>query len=83
MSAPRPAKLDLSKIRHELRTPINHIIGYCEMLLEEPELPEAFRTDLDRIHSGGRQLLGLITHYFDDGQYARTCNGFTTTCARQ
>ncbi len=60
------ADLELSRIRHDLRTPINHIIGYAEMLLEEAELPDGFRRDLDRIRGGGRQLLGLINQYFGD-----------------
>ena len=30
-----PRRVDLSRVRHELRTPINHILGYTEMLLEE------------------------------------------------
>ncbi len=70
MPESRPTKPDLSRIRHELRTPINHILGYCEMLLEETGLPGEFRADLDRIHAGGRQLLRLMTRYFDDGQFA-------------
>ena len=42
-------RLDLSRIRHELRTPINHILGYTEMLLEEEILPPGWREvgDLD------------------------------------
>jgi class 3 adenylate cyclase len=63
MSAP---KRDLSKVRHALRTPINHILGYCEMLQEEEAVPADFRADLERIRNGGRQLLGLINEYFDD-----------------
>lgn len=62
--------LDLSKVRHELRTPINHILGYCDMLLEDEEVPAAFRGDLNRIHDGGRQLLSLINHYFDENTFA-------------
>jgi adenylate cyclase len=29
------ARADISKIRHDLKTPLNHIIGYAEMLLED------------------------------------------------
>jgi signal transduction histidine kinase len=41
-------KVDLSRMRLELRTPINHILGYCELLLEEDRLPETHRADLRR-----------------------------------
>jgi phosphoserine phosphatase RsbU/P len=60
------SKLDLSKIRHDLRTPINHILGYCEMLQEDEQLPSLFIPDLEKIHAGGRQLLALIAEYFDE-----------------
>lgn len=63
--AERPV-FDLSTIRHTLRTPINHILGYCEMLQEDESLPEALAPDLARIHAGGRQLLALIAEYFDE-----------------
>jgi phosphoserine phosphatase RsbU/P len=59
-------RLDLSRIRHDLRTPINHIIGYCEMLQEAEDTPTAFQPDLQKIHAGGRQLLTLITEYFNE-----------------
>ena len=26
-------------VRHELNTPLNHVIGYSELLLEDPEKP--------------------------------------------
>src|SRR5208283_4649775 len=73
-SAPRDAsaeKVDLSRMRHELRTPINHILGYCEMLMEEKQLPEASLADLERIHAGGRELQALIAHYFEEDQFYR------------
>jgi len=62
-------KVDLSRMRHELRTPINHILGYCELLLEEDRLPETHRADLRRIHAGGRELQVLIGRYFDEEQF--------------
>jgi sigma-B regulation protein RsbU (phosphoserine phosphatase) len=63
------ANLDLARMRHELRTPINHILGYCEMLLEEKQLPEEHTEDLRRIHAGGKELQALITHHFDSQQF--------------
>jgi sigma-B regulation protein RsbU (phosphoserine phosphatase) len=59
-------KVDLSRLRHELRTPINHILGYSEMLLEESQLPPTVLGDLRRIHAGGRELQALIARYFDE-----------------
>jgi sigma-B regulation protein RsbU (phosphoserine phosphatase) len=56
-------------MRHELRTPINHILGYTEMLMEEGQLPASFTQDLKRIHSGGRQLQALIAEYFDEEKF--------------
>lgn len=52
----------LADIRHELRTPINHIVGYSEMLQEEAtdRGQEGFIPDLQRIHAAGQQLLVLI-----------------------
>ena len=32
--------VDVAHLRHELRTPVNQIVGYCEMLLEDAEAPE-------------------------------------------
>jgi phosphoserine phosphatase RsbU/P len=65
----RADEADLSRMRHELRTPINHILGYCEMLMEEGQLPQDAMDDLRHIHSGGRQLQSLIARYFDEDQF--------------
>jgi sigma-B regulation protein RsbU (phosphoserine phosphatase) len=70
MSEDKPAdEVDLSRMRHELRTPINHILGYCEMLMEEARLPADAAEDLLRIHAGGRELQTLIARYFDEDQF--------------
>ena len=52
----------LSKLRHALRTPLNQIIGYSEMLMESAEENNAagIVPDLKRIHSSGGQLLAII-----------------------
>lgn len=53
----------LSKLRHALRTPLNQIIGYSELLMETAEETgggASLVPDLQRIHSGGGELLALI-----------------------
>ncbi len=57
----------LASMSHELRTPLNAIIGYSEMLQEyAEELGENdFSTDLRKIQSAGKQLLGLINNLLD------------------
>jgi CheY-like chemotaxis protein len=68
-STPDPERVrraTLAHVRHELRTPINGIIGYSEMLLEDLE-EEAYTGDLERILTGGRRLLGLIDEVLGDG----------------
>lgn len=65
---------DLAKIRHELRTPINHILGYCEILLDEEDMPERMLEDLQKIHRGGKELLRLIGTYLDDAVFGQTRN---------
>jgi len=51
-------------LRHELRTPINVIIGYAEMLLEDARNQglNDFVSDLENIQTAGNKLLGLVTH---------------------
>ena len=46
---------DTARLRHDLRTPLNHLIGYTEMLLEEVDLPE-LRTVLRE----GKTLLSVV-----------------------
>jgi adenylate cyclase len=61
-------KLSLAEIRHGLRTPINHIIGYAEILQEEAadKFPAGFVSDLEKIRSGGHMLLALINQHFSE-----------------
>ncbi len=48
-------------LRHDLRTPLNQIIGYAEML--EEDAPDDLRADLGKIHGAARNMLASI----DDG----------------
>ncbi len=71
-SADDKARRDfLANVRHELRTPINHIIGYSEMLQEEAEDEggEDFVPGLERIQAAGKQLLELVNSSFDPAKF--------------
>jgi serine phosphatase RsbU (regulator of sigma subunit) len=59
----------LAHLRHELRTPINAIIGYSEMLLEEIEEAnqdsECLGEELEQIRECGIQLLSSINTFLN------------------
>ncbi len=59
----------LAHLRHELRTPINAIIGYSEMLLEEVEETnqdtECLGEELEQIRECGVQLLSSINTFLN------------------
>jgi signal transduction histidine kinase/DNA-binding response OmpR family regulator len=60
----------LSTISHELRVPLNLIVGLSGMVLHDSEesvspLPEAVRKDVDRIHAYSQHLGGLIGDVID------------------
>jgi CheY-like chemotaxis protein len=59
----------LGHVRHELRTPINAILGYSELLLED-ETDPAVTADLRRIHESGRRLLKLVDTILDPARLA-------------
>lgn len=52
----------VSALRHELRTPVNHIVGYCELLLEDVgDDPDGTRNAALRdALAGAREVIGLI-----------------------
>ena len=56
------------EIRQELRSPIRHILGYCEVLLEEEQLADITANDLRRIHRSAQQLLELISRHLDPAE---------------
>jgi CheY-like chemotaxis protein len=54
---------ELRKLRHDLRTPFNAIIGFTEMLMEvaEDEGQGAYLLLLHHVNSDARDLLGVVT----------------------
>ncbi len=50
------------RLRHDLRTPLNHVIGYCEIWLEDAasQLMEGFVADLVALRDHGKKLVVLV-----------------------
>lgn len=53
---------EVSALRHDLRTPVNHIVGYCELLLEDldGDADRERRESLHEVLSTVREILGMI-----------------------
>ena len=51
-----------SGLSHNLRTPLNAVLGYAELLLDESTVQSnsQLQSDLDRIKTAGYELLGLV-----------------------
>jgi len=57
----------LASMSHEMRTPMNAIIGFTSLLLEDPDLQlsERHRRSLERVSRNARELLELINNVLD------------------
>ena len=73
MSADLSERAWLANLRHELRTPINAIIGYSEMLLEDAanQGDERLSADLQKIQTAGSQLLARVNEILDPAKIER------------
>lgn len=51
-----------AQLRHDMRTPVNHIIGFSEMLIEDADAKDrsTLIPDLQKIHTAAHHLLDLI-----------------------
>jgi len=58
----------ISIASHELRTPLTTMIGYTEMLLEDPKLEEGARLMLQGISKGTKRLHDIVDSMFDLAQ---------------
>jgi PAS domain S-box-containing protein len=65
--ASRAKSFFLASMSHEFRTPLNAVIGYSEMLIEEAEDEggEERLADLRRIRTAGKHLLTLVNDVLD------------------
>lgn len=63
----------LAHVSHDLRTPINAIMGYSELLKEEMDGPlnDAQRISSERIYANSRRLLSMVNSLLDQAQLER------------
>lgn len=68
----RSRRAQLSKLRHDLRTPINAILGYSEILIEDAQdrSDETALPDLEKIHAAGSELLTRVNAILDNEKIA-------------
>lgn len=59
-------KIDEGLMHHEVRTPLDQVIGYAEMLQEQAKGlgRDSFILDLQKVHAAGRHLLNLVVENF-------------------
>ena len=50
----------VASVSHELRTPLTSILGYLDLAIEEPDLPDQVRSKLDVAERNAERLLGLV-----------------------
>ncbi|MBR7024610.1 MAG: amino acid permease [Selenomonadaceae bacterium] len=55
----------LSNMSHDIRTPMNAIIGYTNLIKKEPGLPQRTKDYLDKIEASNNHLLSLINDILD------------------
>jgi signal transduction histidine kinase len=50
----------VASVSHELRTPLTSILGYLDLAIEDPDLPDHVRANLDIAERNAERLLGII-----------------------
>jgi len=71
-------KSPLARLRHDLRTRVNHILGYSEILREELADGGAAETEsIEKIQCAARQLLDLAEASFSEASFAGVAKSST------
>lgn len=60
MSEVKAEENEVRMIRHELRTPVNHIVGYAELLLDDERMDVALAQGLRQVRDISHEVLALV-----------------------
>jgi PAS domain S-box-containing protein len=55
----------IANMNHEMRTPMNAIVGLTDLMLEEDDVPNKIKETLEKINTAGNTLMGLISDVLD------------------
>jgi len=55
----------LSNMSHELRTPLTAVLGFSQLIAQQPELTPATRNFVERVSSAGKALLSTVNDILD------------------
>jgi PAS domain S-box-containing protein len=55
----------IANMSHEMRTPMNVIVGLTDLMLEETDVPNAIKETLKKINTAGNTLMELINDILD------------------
>jgi PAS domain S-box-containing protein len=55
----------VANMSHEMRTPMNVIVGLTDLMLEEKDVPAKIKETLEKINTAGSTLMGLINDVLD------------------
>ena len=84
MSSNREKEALLSKARHNLKNPVNAILGFSEMLIEdcEDEGYDSIIPDLEKIYNAGKDILIIIEDSFSDSNLKNSGDKISEIAAR-
>jgi CheY-like chemotaxis protein len=55
----------IANMSHEMRTPMNAVIGLTDLMLDDDNVPDNIKETLKKINTAGETLLGLINDVLD------------------
>jgi two-component system, OmpR family, phosphate regulon sensor histidine kinase PhoR len=65
----------VTSVSHELRTPMTSVLGYLELSLDDPDLPDGVRRNLEIMERNGERMLQLIATILQGARQAESPPG--------